>query len=218
MRMLLRDTRHTGVMALWGRVWMWHAVQVFVLFLASNVLIWAGTRRAAPFVALWVIGLPLPHGPRLVLPLPRRARPDTDRAAARTGLGHVRRQLLSHRDHRGSDASGRNPAAAARGTSVRTGSRVHGHDPGGLILRSGCGVCGACSCTGRRAELGPAIFGVVFGIGLFVPGWRFSRRKPRARRATLLIGADFRSAGWRIAAAPQELLLPRRWRVRLFYD
>jgi hypothetical protein len=57
MRMLLRETRHTEVMALWGRVWMWHALQVFVLFLASNVLIWAGTRRAAPYVALWVIGL-----------------------------------------------------------------------------------------------------------------------------------------------------------------
>ena len=25
-------------------------------------------------------------------------------------------------------------------------------------------------------SFGPAIFGVVFGIGLFVPGWRFSRR------------------------------------------
>ena len=43
MRMLLRETRHTEVMALWGRVWMWHALMVFVLFLASNVLIWAGT-------------------------------------------------------------------------------------------------------------------------------------------------------------------------------
>ena len=57
MRMLLRDTRHTSVMALWGRVWMWHASQVFALFLASNVLIWAGIRNAAPYVALWVIGL-----------------------------------------------------------------------------------------------------------------------------------------------------------------
>ena len=57
MRMLLRDTRHTEVMALWGRVWMWHAFLVFVLFLASNVLIWAGTRRAEPYVALWAIGL-----------------------------------------------------------------------------------------------------------------------------------------------------------------
>ena len=49
MRRLLRETRHTEVMALWGRVWMWHAVQVFLLFLISNALVWAGT---VPGVAL----------------------------------------------------------------------------------------------------------------------------------------------------------------------
>ena len=48
MRRLLRETRHTEVMALWGRVWMWHAVQVFLLFLISNALVWAGTAGRGP--------------------------------------------------------------------------------------------------------------------------------------------------------------------------
>ena len=54
---MLRETRHTEVMARWGRVWIWHAAQVFLLFLATNVLTWAGRARAWPYVALWVPGL-----------------------------------------------------------------------------------------------------------------------------------------------------------------
>src|SRR5262249_5121885 len=57
MRLLLRETRHTEVMALWGRGWMWHAGQVLLLFLASDALVRAGARRAWPYVTLWVAGL-----------------------------------------------------------------------------------------------------------------------------------------------------------------
>ena len=153
MRMLLHHTRHTEVMALWGRVWMWHAVLVFVLFLGSNVLIWAGFRQAAPFVALWVIGLlglmvPVWYyrfrdGPAMT-PIERQLGQVWGMFAASCFLTGAIVVLM------GLEVT----PAAAGGTSVRTGGRVHGHDPGGLILRSGCGR-GARAGTGRRAEVRP---------------------------------------------------------------
>src|SRR5262249_42007943 len=63
-RLLMRETRHTEVMALWGRVWMWHAVQILLIFLLTDLLILqqgnAGVvslRQAWPFVVLWGLGL-----------------------------------------------------------------------------------------------------------------------------------------------------------------
>jgi eukaryotic-like serine/threonine-protein kinase len=60
-RLLLRETRHTEVMALWGRVWMWHAAQIFVLALLTDGLLTflPGPLRkeAWPFVTLWAVGL-----------------------------------------------------------------------------------------------------------------------------------------------------------------
>jgi predicted Ser/Thr protein kinase len=64
-RLLLRETRHTEVMALWGRVWMSHAVQIFVLALLTDGLITylkgqllpEAAWPAWPFVTLWGVGL-----------------------------------------------------------------------------------------------------------------------------------------------------------------
>jgi serine/threonine-protein kinase len=60
-RLFLRETRHTEVLALWGRVWMWNAVQIFVIALLTDGLLTflpAPLREEAwPFVTLWVLGL-----------------------------------------------------------------------------------------------------------------------------------------------------------------
>src|SRR5205823_5385047 len=57
LRRLLRESRHTEVMARWGRVWICHAVQVFALFLITNILVARGETRYWPFAALWIPGL-----------------------------------------------------------------------------------------------------------------------------------------------------------------
>jgi|GEM_PF-2517572 len=53
---MLRETRHVEVMAKWGRVWLWHASLIFVLFLLTNVLIWQQVRSAIPYIAMELIG------------------------------------------------------------------------------------------------------------------------------------------------------------------
>ncbi len=176
MRMLLRETRHTEVMALWGRVWMWHALQVFVLFLASNILIWAGTRRAGPYVALWVVGLlcfivpawyyRFRDGPALT-PIERQLGQVWGMFAAScflTGaivvvMGLEVTQLLPLVVLQCGLAAG--CMAAILGGSF-------------YVLAAACAALALVLAV--EPSFGPAIFGVVFGIGLFVPGWRFSRR------------------------------------------
>ena len=56
-RILLRDSRHTTVLALWSRVWMCHAGQILALFLLTNVLIWCQVSAAWLYIWLWSAGL-----------------------------------------------------------------------------------------------------------------------------------------------------------------
>ena len=85
---------------------------------------------------------------------------------------------------------------------------MHGHDPGGLILHFWLRPHGAGSGTGREPSLGPAIFGVVFGIGLFVPGEILKAVQPRL--VVVVVQATFiprersleNSAGPRLIATP----------------
>ncbi len=57
LHMLLRESRHTEVMALWGRVWLWHAGEIFVLCLLTNILMWLGVESAWKYVLLWGAGV-----------------------------------------------------------------------------------------------------------------------------------------------------------------
>ena len=176
MRMLLRDTRHTEVMALWGRVWMWHAVLVFVLFLASNVLIWAGTRQAAPFVALWVVGLlslmvpawyyRFREGPALT-PIERQLGQVWGMFAASCFLTGAIVVLMGLEVTRLLPLVVLQCGLAAGCMATILGGSFY-------ILAAACAALAVVLAV--EPSLGPAIFGVVFGIGLFVPGWRFSRR------------------------------------------
>jgi serine/threonine-protein kinase len=174
-RLLLRETRHTELMARWGRVWMWHALQVFVLFLASNALIWAGVRQAWPYVALWVAGL-------LSLMFPvwyYRFRDGLELAPIERQLGQVWGMFAV--------------ACVLTGAIVLLmGLEVTQLLP--LVVLE-CGMAAGCmaailggtfylmaaACAALAVILavapnvGPAVFGVVFGVGLFIPGWKYSR-------------------------------------------
>jgi hypothetical protein len=176
MRLLLRETRHTQVMALWGRVWMWHALMVFVLFLASNVLIWAGARQAAPYVALWLIGLvclTIPawyyrfrDGPALT-PIERQLEQVWGMFAASCFLTGAIVVLMGLEVTRLLPLVVLQCGLAAGCMAAILGGSFY-------VLTAACAALAVLLAV--EPTFGPAIFGVVFGIGLFVPGWRFSRR------------------------------------------
>jgi serine/threonine-protein kinase len=177
MRLLLRETRHTEVMGLWGRVWMWHALQVFVLFLASNVLIWAGVRRAAPYVALWVFGLlcllvpawyyRFRNGPALT-PIERQLGQVWGMFAASCLLTGAIVVLMGLEVTRLLPLVVLECGLAAGCMAAILGGSFY-------VLAAACAALAVLLAD--EPSFGPAIFGVVFGIGLFVPGWRFSRRQ-----------------------------------------
>jgi hypothetical protein len=164
------------VMALWGRVWMWHALQVFVLFLASNVLIWSGTRRAAPYVALWVIGLlslivpawyyRFRDGPALT-PIERQLGQVWGMFAASCFLTGVIVVLMGLEVTRLLPLVVLQCGLAAGCMAAILGGSFY-------VLAAACAALALVLAV--EQTFGPAIFGVVFGIGLFIPGWRFSRR------------------------------------------
>lgn len=52
-----RDTHHAPVLENWGLLWMWHAVVLVVLCLATNWLRWQDYRSAWPYLLLWGGGL-----------------------------------------------------------------------------------------------------------------------------------------------------------------
>jgi hypothetical protein len=181
MQLLLRDTRHTEVMALWGSVWMWHAGQVFLLFLASDALLRAGTRWAWPFVALWVAGLlslliPIWYyrfrvGPPLI-PMERQLAQVWVMFAAGcvlTGLIGVQMglevtQLLPLVVLESGLAAG--CMAAILGGSF-------------YAIAAACAVLSVALAS--APGLGPSAFGALFALSVFYTGWRHSRRSVRGR-------------------------------------
>jgi len=54
---LFRETHHAAVLESWGLLWMWHAVVLLVLCLATNVLQLQGVATPWPYVLMWTGGL-----------------------------------------------------------------------------------------------------------------------------------------------------------------
>jgi serine/threonine-protein kinase len=181
MRLLLRETRHTEVMALWGRVWMWHAAQVFLLFLASDALIWAETRRAWPYVALWAAGLlslliPVWYhrfrgGPALT-PIERQLGQVWGMFAVGCVLTGVVVVLM------GLEVTQLLPLVVLEcGMAAGCMAAILG---GSFYpMAAACAVLGVVLAVAPR--VGPAVFGVVFAVCLAIPGWKHSRRRGAAR-------------------------------------
>jgi serine/threonine-protein kinase len=174
-RLLLRETRHTEVLAQWGRVWVWHALQIFTLFLATNVLVWAGVKGAGPFVALWAAGL----GSLLVPIWAYRFRSGLPLTPVERQLGQV--------------------WAMFGACFLLTGVLNHLMGMGVLrllpVVVLECGVAFGCmaailggsfypmalACAVLSLvlavfpDVGPAAFGATFAAGLLVPGLRYAR-------------------------------------------
>jgi serine/threonine-protein kinase len=187
LRVLLRETRHTEVLVQWGRVWMCHAAQIYVLFLATNVLIWLAVEAAWPYVILWTVGLA-----SLLVPIWRY------RLRSRVPLTQLERQL--------GQVWGMFAAGFVLTGVVEyfSGSKIELEVSSLLpVLVLECGLAFGCMAVILGGsfyvmallcallslvlvvwpDAGPVVFGTVFAIGLFVPGWKHSRavEKPPPR-------------------------------------
>jgi len=175
---MLRETRHTEVMANWGHVWLWHSGQVLVLFLLTNMLIWQQVRSAWPYVALWIVGFTCLFIPvwyyrfRKGVPL-TPVEHQTGQVWGMFSIAVVLTGLINHL--MGFDPLHLLPVAILEcGFAFGCMAAILG---GSFFPMAG--LCFALSLLlTLMPQIGPVAFGLAFAIGLAIPGWKFSRPTP----------------------------------------
>jgi eukaryotic-like serine/threonine-protein kinase len=171
---MLSETRHAEVMAMWSRVWKWHAFLVFVLFVATNAMQWTNAEPTT-VAMLWVPGL----GSILFVTWYFRFRNGTPLTPIEKQLGQVWGAFLV--------------------AAILTGIINHLMHLETLRLLPlvvlECGLAFGCMAAILGGSfypisiacfvvsvsmpivptLGPTIFGVLFAVGLLVPAIKYSR-------------------------------------------
>jgi eukaryotic-like serine/threonine-protein kinase len=173
---LLRETRHADILALHSKAWLWQAPIGFLLFWLINVFIWFDCQN--PWVYLGV-GLPgafaLMFSGCYYLYRDNRQWTSVERQMASIwwmlfaacGLTTAISQL-SH-----SPVTELIPLLVIH-ISFAIGAMA-------VLLRGSLYLL-ACLCAVSALSMvsyptiGPAVFGTAFGVGLFVPAWKHSRR------------------------------------------
>jgi len=186
LRLFLQENRHTEVLALWGRVFLCHAGQVFYVTLAMALMQLAGLKTDRPAVYYGVLGL---LAATMLVPVWYfRIRRRLRLTLVEQQLGLIWTFIVT--------------------TVVLTGALKYliDADPPWrmfpvIILEIGLG----CACTGAllggsfyllalvcailalltaiEPQLNPMMFGLALAIGLFLPGWRYSKPSQRKHKA-----------------------------------
>jgi hypothetical protein len=179
LRMLLRETRHTEVMTQWGRVWMGHALATFLLSLVTQILRWGQVERAWPYIVVWSLGLASFVGIvwyyrfRSSLPLTLIER----QIGQIWGMFTVGFYLTGVINHLMGMAVWKLFPVVVLECALAFGcmSAVLGGSFYGMAL--------ACTLLALFLALEPGelnigfvLFGTLFAIGLFLPGWKYSRQ------------------------------------------
>src|SRR5262249_52973706 len=173
-RLLLRETRHTEVMARWGRVWLWQAAEIFLLFLATNVLTWREESRAWPYLSIWIPGqialiatvwffrfrggLPL-------TPIERQLGQVWVMFAVACALTGAINHVM------GMEVWKLLPLVVLEcGLSFGCMAAILGGSF--YVMAIDCALLSLLLAV--DTDVGPLIFGVAFAVGLSIPGWKYS--------------------------------------------
>ncbi len=184
---LFRETHHAPVMENWGGLWMGQALFILLFCALTNALLWAGLEQPIYYVALWGVGLVT--WAALFWYWRRLGGPVT----------FVERQI-AHAWAAGVIASVgtfvielalRRPALSLTPVLAVVAGMVFLFKAGTL---TGWFYVAAILCfvavvpiallPYAGLNIGPLLLGIVAGIGFFVPGWRYYRRRERKTIAT----------------------------------
>lgn len=174
-KLLLKETRHTEVLAQWGHVWMWHAVQIFVLFLLTNILLWAGLQDPISFLCLWLPGLATLLIPiwyfRFSKGIPLM--PIEHKIGQVWGFFTVAVFVISATNHiMGLERFALLPLVVLQcGFAFGCMAIILGGSFYGMALA--CTIVSLIMAVEPR--IGPIVFGATFAVGLFWAGWRYSK-------------------------------------------
>lgn len=175
-QLMFRETRHVDVLAQWGRVWLCHAVQVFVLFLTTNILTSLSVREIWPYAVLWSVGL-------VSLAVP----PYLFRFRSGLGITPIEFQVAQVWGLFTVGAALTGPLVYVMQLDIQVLLPIVVLECGlafgamAAILRGSFYVlaleCAALSFViALQPDIGPALFGLAFALGMFYPAWKYAKR------------------------------------------
>jgi serine/threonine-protein kinase len=179
---LLRETHHAPVMENWGALWMGHALFIFLFCLLTNAMMWAGVNQPVFYLALWSVGLAVWaglfwHWRRLRGPVTFVERQIAHAWAAGVvaSIGvFIVEILLNWR------MPGRLPALTLTPVLAVMSGMVFLFKAGTLTgwFYAAAALCFLAAVPmALFPSIGPLLLGIVSGIGFFVPGLRYYRRR-----------------------------------------
>jgi serine/threonine-protein kinase len=178
LRPWLRDSRHSDILSLHGRAWLWQAWIVFATLLATNIFLWCGYQSVFVYLALWSVGLVLWLIPAWYFVFRNRH----EWSPVEKQLGHlvflslVTTALFALC----ADLTDAEPMQVLPLwlllLSMTTGAAA-------IILRGTfyllAVLCALSAVVIAVAPVvGPVVFGTAYVIGVFVPAWKNTRSKP----------------------------------------
>lgn len=186
---MLRETHHASVLENWGLLWIWHAVVLLTLCVATNVMQWFGIANPGAYLGLWGVGLGA--WATMFWAMRRRAGPITfvERQIAHVWAGSVINCSLLF------------VVEMLLGLPVLTLSPILALVSGTVFLVKAGILSGlfyfqaaALFVTGGIMALFPAIgltiFGLVSAACFFIPGLKYYRQNQRAAAPTIRPFAD----------------------------
>jgi serine/threonine-protein kinase len=178
---LFRESHHGSVQENWGLLWMLHSGQIMLLCAVTSALYAAGLRSHGPFLALWSVGLIA--WAAFFWRLRRRGGPVTfvERQIAHSwGAGvaatigvFIVEVLL------GLDVLYLTPVLPVIAGMVFV--VMAGTLAGWFYIAAAMSFIAVVPMALVGSPLGPLLFGVVSGLGFFVPGLKYYRQRMRGR-------------------------------------
>jgi serine/threonine-protein kinase len=176
MRLLVQETRHPEILRQWCHIWMWQSVQLFLLFLLTNMLILREVRAIWAFVALWIPGTAwilavvwwkrFRRGPPLT-PIERKMSAIWWMFAGAFFLTAGINQLMGLQLTRVLPFVALEFGLAFGCMALMLGGEFY-------VTAVLCGLLALALV--RLSEAAAVLIGTTIGVGLFVPAWRYSQR------------------------------------------
>lgn len=178
-----RESQHAVVLESWGLLWMWHALVLLGLCVATNVLQLTGVTSRIPYVLLWTIGLGF--WATIFWNLRRRSGPITsiERQIAHVWAGSIAASSCLFAVEAVLDLSVLSLSPVLGLISGMVFIAKAGMLSGQFYLQAGAlflvGIVMAWIPQTQLPQLGILLFGVVSAICFFVPGLQYHRQRNR---------------------------------------
>ncbi len=175
LRAIMQESRYRDVLARSGKMWMAQGIIIFLVMLCESIMKWTGNDSVLahlPFAIAGFIAFPLSiwyfrlRGGPPMIPVEYQAA-----KILMMTLGAVAVTILINviRDYRPMELL---PLTVLE---VGLGLGAVGVILGGSFYHMPIACAVAALVLAWRPDAGPVVFGIVFGLGMFIPGWRYSR-------------------------------------------